>query len=50
MYVSMMILSYVVFFCGLLLLVVFLVIIFRKIFYSFKSNNLLNELFLFCEI
>jgi len=47
MHVSMMILSYAALLCGSLLSVALLVITFRKIFYSSKSNNLLklNESF-----
>ncbi|KAJ0935373.1 putative cytochrome c assembly protein [Helianthus annuus] len=49
MHVSMMILSYTALLCGSLLSVALLVITFRKIFYSSKSNNLLklNESFSF---
>ncbi|MFS7920349.1 Cytochrome c biogenesis protein CcsA [Helianthus anomalus] len=52
MHVSMMILSYTALLCGSLLSVALLVITFRKIFYSSKSNNLLklNESFSFGEI
>ncbi|KAJ0801125.1 Cytochrome c biogenesis protein CcsA [Helianthus annuus] len=51
MHVSMMILSYTALLCGSLLSVALLVITFRKIFYSSKSNNLLklNESFSFGE-
>ncbi|TLX66064.1 hypothetical protein E9993_23495, partial [Labilibacter sediminis] len=52
MHVSMMILSYAALLCGSLLSVALLVITFRKIFYSYKSNNLLklNDSFSFGEI
>ncbi|MFS8026421.1 Cytochrome c biogenesis protein CcsA [Helianthus anomalus] len=52
MHVSMMILSYAALLCGSLLSVALLVITFRNIFYSSKSNNLLklNESFSFGEI
>lgn len=52
MHVSMMILSYAALLCGSLLSVALLVITFRKIFYSYKSNNFLklNESFSFGEI
>ena len=52
MHVSMMILSYAALLCGSLLSVALLVITFRNIFYSYKSNNLLklNESFSFDEI
>nr|QBY40692.1 cytochrome c heme attachment protein [Marshallia mohrii] len=52
MHVSMMILSYAALLCGSLFSVALLVITFRKILYSSKSNNLLklNESFFFCEI
>uniref|UniRef100_UPI0030FE5DA3 cytochrome c heme attachment protein n=1 Tax=Xerochrysum bracteatum TaxID=152196 RepID=UPI0030FE5DA3 len=52
MHVSMMILSYAALLCGSLLSVALLVITFRKIFYSSKSNNLLklNDSFWFGEI
>nr|QFG39090.1 cytochrome c heme attachment protein [Senecio purtschelleri] len=52
MHVSMMILSYAALLCGSLLSVALLVITFRNIFYSSKSNDLLklNESFSFGEI